>query len=226
MIPVSADGQTAVHTSMGFNHAGRVDIALSPDQPEGVWLMRYLEKNHIPYYAFRSAVAHKATGAHIHLGPGSTKLVAGNRVAEPAFNSSGSAFSMRVLIIDNYDSFTWNLAHAAARSPAKCPSWCATMSAIGFQIAAQDFDSIVISPGPGHPEDSRDFGVSADVIRCATVPVLGVCLGHQGIALALAALSRVWNRPMARLARSSTMATNSSGECRRLSKRSAIIRSL
>jgi len=76
MIPVSADGQTAVHTSMGFNHAGRVDIALSPDQPEGVWLMRYLEKNHIPYYAFRSAVAHKATGAHIHLGPGSTKLVA------------------------------------------------------------------------------------------------------------------------------------------------------
>jgi hypothetical protein len=75
-IPVSADGQTAVHTALGFNHAGRIDIALSPDQPEGVWLLRYLQKNHIPYYAFRGAVAHKATGAHIHLGPGSTRLTA------------------------------------------------------------------------------------------------------------------------------------------------------
>lgn len=76
VIPVSADGQTAVHTALGFNHAGRIDIALSPDQPEGVWLLRYLQKNHIPYYAFRAAVAHKATGAHIHLGPGSTRLTA------------------------------------------------------------------------------------------------------------------------------------------------------
>jgi hypothetical protein len=75
-IPVSADGQTAVHRALGFNHAGRVDIALSPDQTEGAWLIRYLERNHIPYFAFRAAVAHRATGAHIHLGPGSTRLVA------------------------------------------------------------------------------------------------------------------------------------------------------
>jgi hypothetical protein len=74
VIPVSADGQTEVHRNMGLNHAGRIDIALSPDQPEGVWLLRYLERNHIPYYAFKAAVAHKATGAHIHLGPGSPKL--------------------------------------------------------------------------------------------------------------------------------------------------------
>ena len=76
VIPVTADGQTALHKSMGFNHTGRVDIGLSPDQPEGSWLLRFLQKNHIPYFAFRTAVAHKATGAHIHLGPGSTKLVA------------------------------------------------------------------------------------------------------------------------------------------------------
>jgi hypothetical protein len=76
LIPVSADGQTAVHTALGFNHAGRIDIALNPDQPEGAWLIRYLEKNRIPFYAFRAAVAHKATGAHIHLGPGSTRLSA------------------------------------------------------------------------------------------------------------------------------------------------------
>jgi len=73
-LPVSADGQTDVHRSMGLNHAGRVDVALSPDQREGAWLLRYLERNKIPYYAFRAAIAHKATGAHIHLGPGSTKL--------------------------------------------------------------------------------------------------------------------------------------------------------
>jgi hypothetical protein len=76
IIPISADGQTAVHTALGFNHAGRIDIALNPDQPEGAWLIRYLEKNRIPFYAFRAAVAHKATGAHIHLGPGSTRLTA------------------------------------------------------------------------------------------------------------------------------------------------------
>jgi hypothetical protein len=73
-LPVSADGQTDVHRGMGLNHAGRVDVALNPDQREGVWLLRYLERNKIPYYAFRAAIAHKATGAHIHLGPGSSKL--------------------------------------------------------------------------------------------------------------------------------------------------------
>jgi hypothetical protein len=75
-IPVSADGQTATHRSMGFDHTGRIDIALNPDTREGVWLMHYLEHHHIPYYAFRTAIAHKATGAHIHLGPGSTRLTA------------------------------------------------------------------------------------------------------------------------------------------------------
>ncbi|HXE63403.1 MAG TPA: hypothetical protein VN519_07670 [Bryobacteraceae bacterium] len=79
VIPVSADGQTATHRSMGFDHTGRIDIALNPDTREGTWLMRYLEHNHIPYYAFRTAIAHKATGAHIHLGPGSTRLTASTK---------------------------------------------------------------------------------------------------------------------------------------------------
>jgi hypothetical protein len=73
-LPISANGETAVHRSMGFDHRGRVDVALNPDQPEGVWLMRYLESRRIPYFAFRAAVAHKATGAHIHMGPQSTRL--------------------------------------------------------------------------------------------------------------------------------------------------------
>jgi multidrug resistance efflux pump len=75
-LPISADGETAVHRSLGFNHRGRIDVGVSPDSPEGVWLLSYLQKNHIPYFAFRAAMAHRATGAHIHIGPQSTRLSA------------------------------------------------------------------------------------------------------------------------------------------------------
>jgi hypothetical protein len=76
-MPVSAMGETAVHRSMGFDHRGRVDVAINPDQPEGRWLLEYLVDKHIPYFAFRHAVAGKATGAHIHLGPMSTRFKLG-----------------------------------------------------------------------------------------------------------------------------------------------------
>jgi len=76
-LPVSAMGETAVHRALGFDHRGRVDIAVSPDQPEGVWLREYLTQNHIPFFAFRQAVPGKATGAHIHLGPASNHLKLG-----------------------------------------------------------------------------------------------------------------------------------------------------
>jgi hypothetical protein len=73
-LPISANGETALHRSLGFDHRGRVDVAVTPDQPEGTWLMHYLQTKRIPYFAFRAAVPHQATGAHIHVGPGSTKL--------------------------------------------------------------------------------------------------------------------------------------------------------
>jgi hypothetical protein len=76
-IPVSAMGETAVHRALGFDHRGRVDVAIYPDTPEGVWLRQYLAQNHIPYFAFRHAVPGKATGAHIHIGPMSTRLKLG-----------------------------------------------------------------------------------------------------------------------------------------------------
>lgn len=76
-MPVSAIGETAVHRALGFDHRGRVDVAIHPDQPEGVWLIEYLKSNRIPFYAFRQAVKGKATGAHIHIGPTSTKLASG-----------------------------------------------------------------------------------------------------------------------------------------------------
>lgn len=75
-LPISASGETAVHRALGFDHRGRVDVALSPDQPEGRWLCDYLESHRIPYFAFRRAVPGKATAAHIHIGPPSARLQA------------------------------------------------------------------------------------------------------------------------------------------------------
>jgi hypothetical protein len=73
-LPVSALGQTLVHQSMGLDHRNRVDIALNPDQSEGVWLRQLLERLHVPYLAFRNAMAGAATAPHIHIGIGSTRL--------------------------------------------------------------------------------------------------------------------------------------------------------
>ena len=73
-LPVSAKGETALHRSLGFDHRGRVDIALNPDQREGVWLRNFLKQAKLPYYAFRAAVRGKATAPHIHLGPPSLRL--------------------------------------------------------------------------------------------------------------------------------------------------------
>lgn len=76
-MPVSALGETAVHRAMGFDHRGRVDVPVHPDGAEGAWLRAYLTTNHIPFFAFRQAVPGKATGAHIHIGPSSTRLANG-----------------------------------------------------------------------------------------------------------------------------------------------------
>jgi len=76
-LPVSAMGDSAVHRALGFDHTGRVDVALNPDQAEGVWLREFLTRNKIPYFAFRQAIPGKATGAHIHLGPMSTRFKLG-----------------------------------------------------------------------------------------------------------------------------------------------------
>ena len=68
-LPVSARGETALHRSMGFDHRGRVDVALNPDGVEGRWLMRFLEQRNLPFFAFRTAVRGQATAPHIHMGP-------------------------------------------------------------------------------------------------------------------------------------------------------------
>jgi hypothetical protein len=88
-LPISANGETAVHRALGFDHRGRIDVALRPDQPEGIWLRDYLRAHKIPYFAFSQAVPGKATGAHIHLGPMSTRLVVANSHAPSAALAGG-----------------------------------------------------------------------------------------------------------------------------------------
>ncbi len=73
-LPVSAKGATATHRALGYDHRGRIDIALNPDQREGVWLRGYLKRLKLPYFAFRAAVPGSATAPHIHLGPPSQRL--------------------------------------------------------------------------------------------------------------------------------------------------------
>ena len=60
---------------MGFDHRGRIDVAVDPNESAGVWLRRYLRARQIPYFAFSRAIPGKATAAHIHIGAGSTRLV-------------------------------------------------------------------------------------------------------------------------------------------------------
>jgi anthranilate synthase component II len=84
-----------------------------------------------------------------------------------------------VLVIDNYDSFTYNLVQYLGELGAEVRVMRNDMATTEDVAAAQP-DRIVISPGPGRPEHA---GITMDVIRQlgATVPILGVCLGHQAI---------------------------------------------
>ncbi len=89
---------------------------------------------------------------------------------------------MRTLLIDNYDSYTFNLFHLLGEVNGEAPVVVRNDELPWDRLAALDVDNIVISPGPGRPEHARDVGASLDALRHAEVPVLGVCLGHQALA--------------------------------------------
>ncbi len=91
---------------------------------------------------------------------------------------------MRTLLIDNYDSFTYNLYQLLGEVNGR-PPVVVRNDVDWASIAVERFDAIVISPGPGRPDRPLDFGIADRAIRESGLPLLGVCLGHQGICHAL-----------------------------------------
>ena len=93
----------------------------------------------------------------------------------------------RTLLVDNYDSYTYNLYHLIAAVDGAPPVVVRNDAIAWRQLApslrAGHFARVVLSPGPGTPDRSEDVGICADVLSNAVdVPVLGVCLGHQALA--------------------------------------------
>ncbi len=93
--------------------------------------------------------------------------------------------SLRVFLLDNYDSFTYNLVHLIARTGAEVTVARNDQVTVD-EVRAMDADAIVISPGPSRPERA---GISVALVQelGPSVPILGVCLGHQAIGIAYGA---------------------------------------
>lgn len=89
---------------------------------------------------------------------------------------------MKTLILDNFDSFTFNLYQYLAELGGN-PEVYRNNEITLADIERRNYTHIVISPGPGTPAKKKDFGICGDVIKyfAGRIPILGVCLGHQGI---------------------------------------------
>ena len=89
---------------------------------------------------------------------------------------------MKFLIIDNYDSFVYNIAQRLGELGVNSDVLRNDKITIN-ELIEKNYDAIIISPGPGTPEEKKYFGICKDVIQKLgpKLPILGICLGHQGI---------------------------------------------
>ena len=84
-----------------------------------------------------------------------------------------------VVVVDHHDSYTWNLVHLVAAVTGVLPVVVEHDEVTADEVLAHSH--VLLSPGPGHPDDPRDFAVGREVLRRGARPVLGVCLGMQGM---------------------------------------------
>lgn len=106
---------------------------------------------------------------------------------------------MKILLIDNYDSFTYNLLHLFAKIDDVKVEVVRNDENFTNRLSAGEFDAAIISPGPGDPTDSNYFGKNTEVIKdygLKGMPILGVCLGFQGIAAFFGASLKKADSPM------------------------------
>lgn len=75
-LPISSFGQTKIHDRLGLDHRAAIDVAVHPDSAEGHWLMQYLRQSGIPFIGVRGEVPGSSTGAHVHVGNPSARLIA------------------------------------------------------------------------------------------------------------------------------------------------------
>ena len=116
---------------------------------------------------------------------------------------------MSVLLIDNHDSYTWNLAHLIAEVTGELPLVRMNDAIAWDEFVALAPTAVVLSPGPGHPENARDIGICRQIIERWDGPLLGVCLGHQ--AMAWSAGGRVERAPEAMHGRLSAITHDARG---------------
>jgi anthranilate synthase component 2 len=94
--------------------------------------------------------------------------------------------SPSVVVVDHHDSYTQNLVHLVATVTGTLPEVVQHDATTAAHVLS--FDHVVLSPGPGHPADPADFSVGREVLLAGSVPVLGVCLGMQGLVTAYGGL--------------------------------------
>lgn len=87
-----------------------------------------------------------------------------------------------VIVVDHHDSYTWNLVHLVARVTGVLPTVVQHDAVTAASVLAHSH--VILSPGPGHPSVPADFSVGRSVLLSGTRPVLGVCLGMQGLVTA------------------------------------------
>ncbi|MFJ9392563.1 anthranilate synthase component II [Nocardioides sp. NPDC101246] len=90
--------------------------------------------------------------------------------------------SARVVVVDHHDSYVWSLVHMIAQVSGEMPDVVEHDEVKLGDLAG--YTHVVLSPGPGHPAEPADFAVGRDVLLDAGRPVLGVCLGMQGLVTA------------------------------------------
>jgi para-aminobenzoate synthetase len=137
-----------------------------------------------------------------------------------------SRLQMRTLLIDNFDSYTYNiwqlLSEVNGEEPIVVYNNAFNYDWDELLLKLPEFDNIVISPGPGSPDVFSDFGICSDAILRSNLPVLGVCLGHQGIANSFGGIVHRAKTPMH--GRLSSISHSNEGLFRNIPQDSKVVR--